>query len=35
MFGLIAKYAALAAFVGAGVMILLVWLGLLHLARLK
>lgn len=34
-FGLIAKYAAIAAFVGAGVMAILVWLGLVHLARLK
>lgn len=35
MFGLIAKYAAIAAFVGAGAMAVLVLLGLLHLARLK
>jgi hypothetical protein len=35
MFGLIAQYAAIAAFIGAGVMALLVWLGLVHLARLK
>jgi hypothetical protein len=34
-FGLIAKYAAMAAFIGAGVMALLVALGLLHLVRLK
>lgn len=35
IFGILAKYAAIAAFVGAGVMAVLVWLGLLHLARLK
>ena len=34
-FGQIAQYAAVASFVGAGVMIVLVWLGLVHLARLK
>ena len=34
-FGTIALYVALAAFVGAGVMAVLVWLGMLHLARLK
>lgn len=34
-FGLIAKYVAIAAFVGAGVMAILVWLGLQHLAKLK
>lgn len=34
-FGILAKYAAVAAFVGAGVMILLVWLGLIHIARLR
>lgn len=35
MFGMIAKYAAIAAIVGAGIMGILVWLGLLHLAKLK
>lgn len=34
-FGMIAKFAAIAAFVGAGVMAILVWLGLLHVAKLK
>ncbi len=34
-FGLLAKYAAIAAFIGAGVMAVLVWLGTMHLARLK
>lgn len=34
-FGMIAKYAAIAAFIGAGVMAILVWLGILHLLRLK
>lgn len=34
-FGMIAKYAAIAAFVGAGVMATLVWFGLVHLAKLK
>jgi hypothetical protein len=34
-FGMLAKYAAVAAFVGAGVMAILVWLGMAHLARLK
>ena len=34
-FGQIAQDAAVASFVGAGVMIVLVWLGLAHLARLK
>lgn len=34
-FGMIAKLVAIAAFVGAGVMSVLVWLGLLHLAKLK
>ncbi len=34
-FGLLAKYVALAAFVGAGVMAVLVWFGLRHLAKLK
>lgn len=34
-FGMISKYVALAAFVGAGVMAMLVWLGLMHLAKLK
>lgn len=35
VFGMIAKYVALAAFIGAGVMAILVWLGLLHLAKLR
>lgn len=34
-FGMIAQYAAIAAFIGAGVMAVLVWLGLMHLSRLK
>jgi hypothetical protein len=34
-FGMIAKFVAIAAFVGAGVMAVLVWLGLSHLAKLK
>lgn len=34
-FGMIAKYVAIAAFIGAGVMAILVWLGLLHLAKLR
>jgi hypothetical protein len=34
-FGMIAKYVALAAFAGAAVMAVLVWLGVLHLAKLK
>lgn len=34
-FGMIAKYIALAAFAGAAVMIVLVWLGLMHLAKQK
>lgn len=34
-FGMIAKYMAVAAFVGAAVMFVLVWLGLAHLMRLK
>lgn len=34
-FGMIAQYAALAAFAGAAVMALLVWFGLMHLSRLK
>ena len=34
-FGQIAQYAAIAALVGAGIMALLVWLGMMHLARLK
>lgn len=34
-FGMLAKYAAIAAFIGAGVMAILVWLGLIHLMRLK
>jgi hypothetical protein len=34
-FGLLAKYLALAAIAGAGVMAVLVWLGLIHLAKLR
>jgi hypothetical protein len=34
-FGLIAKYAAIAAFAGAAVMAVLVWFGLVHLAKLR
>ena len=34
-FGTLAKYTAIAALIGAGVMALLVWLGLMHLARLR
>jgi hypothetical protein len=34
-FGMLAKYAAIAAFAGAAVMAVLVWLGLLHLAKLR
>ncbi len=34
-FGMLAKYVALAAFVGAGVMAVLVWFGLAHVAKLK
>ena len=34
-FGMLAKYAAIGAFVGAAVMALLVWLGMIHLARLR
>jgi len=34
-FGMIAKYVAIASLIGAGVMAVLVWLGLLHIARLK
>ncbi len=34
-FGTLAKYAAMAAFLGATVMAILVWLGMMHLARLK
>ena len=34
-FGMIAKYAAIAAFVGAGVMVLLVGAGIRHAAKLK
>jgi hypothetical protein len=33
-FGMIAQYVAIASFIGAGVMALLVWFGLLHLAKL-
>lgn len=34
-FGILAKSVAIAAFVGAGAMAILVWFGLLHLARLR
>lgn len=34
-FGMLAKYAAIAAFIGAGIMAILVWFGLIHMARLK
>jgi hypothetical protein len=34
-FGMIAKYVALASFLGAGIMAYLVWLGIFHLSRLK
>lgn len=34
-FGMIAEYVALAAFAGAAVMAILVWAGMLHLAKLK
>ena len=34
-FGMIAKYVAIACWLGAGVMALLVWFGLLHIAKLK
>jgi len=34
-FGMIAQYVAIAALVGAAVMAILVWLGLLHLSRLR
>ncbi len=34
-FGMIAQYAAIASFAGAGVMAILVWLGLRHLANVK
>jgi hypothetical protein len=34
-FGMLAKAAAIAAFMGAGIMAVLVWLGLMHLMRLK
>jgi len=34
-FGMLAQYVAIAALVGAGVMAILVWLGLQHLAKLK
>jgi hypothetical protein len=33
-FGMLAKYAAIAAFVGAGIMIVLVLMGLAHMSRL-
>ena len=34
-FGMIAMYAAIAAFIGAGIMTILVWLGIIHLAKIK
>ena len=34
-FGTLAKIAAIASFIGAGVMAILVWAGLMHLARTK
>jgi hypothetical protein len=34
-FGMIAKFVAFATLIGAGVMAVLVWLGLVHLAKLK
>lgn len=34
-FGMIAKWVAICAFAGAAVMAVLVWLGLIHLARLR
>lgn len=34
-FGMLAKYVAIASFIGAGVMAVLVWLGLQHVAKLK
>jgi hypothetical protein len=34
-FGMLAQYVAIASFVGAAVMALLVWFGLIHLYRLK
>jgi len=34
-FGMLSMYVSIAAFVGAGVMAVSVWLGLLHLAKLK
>lgn len=34
-FGMLAQYVAIAAFIGAGVMTVLVWLGIKHLAKLK
>jgi hypothetical protein len=34
-FGMIAQYVAIAAFAGAAVMAILVWLGMRHLAKLK
>lgn len=34
-FGMMAKYAAIAAFIGAGALAMLTWLGLRHLAKLK
>ncbi len=35
IFGMLAKYVAIAAFVGAGAMAILVWLGMVHVAKLK
>jgi hypothetical protein len=34
-FGMIARYVAIASFAGAALMALLVWMGIVHLARLK
>ncbi len=34
-FGMIAKWVAIASFVGAAVMAILVWLGLIHIARVR
>lgn len=34
-FGMLAKYAAIAAFIGAAIMAVLVWMGTRHLAKLK
>jgi hypothetical protein len=34
-FGMLSKYVAITAFAGAGVMAILVWLGAMHLSRLR